>query len=127
MRDAAGATTRCPSRWATCSTRSRSWTRFGTDALRYYCFREVSFGQDGGVSTGGFGERYESELANELGNLASRTTSMIERYRDGAVPEVERRPALVADFEGLRGEVAELLDRAELTQALERTGSACGG
>ena len=39
---------------------------FGTDALRYYCFREVSFGQDGGVSTATFGERYETELANEL-------------------------------------------------------------
>ena len=50
---------------------------FGTDALRYYCFREVSFGQDGGVSTTTFGERYETELANEYGNLASRTLAMI--------------------------------------------------
>src|SRR5215213_10280607 len=61
---------------------------FGTDALRYYCFREVSFGQDGGVSTITFGERYETELANEFGNLASRTLSMIARYRDGAIPDV---------------------------------------
>ena len=65
---------------------------FGTDALRYYCFREVSFGQDGGVSTATFGDRYESELANEYGNLASRTLAMTRRYRDGVVPDVGRRP-----------------------------------
>src|SRR6201990_3036156 len=63
--------------------------RFGTDALRYYCFREVSFGQDGGVSTATFGDRYEAELANELGNLARRTLAMIARYRDGVVPAVD--------------------------------------
>ena len=94
--------------------------QFGTDALRYYCFREVSFGQDGGVSTITFGERYETELANEYGNLASRTLSMIDRYRDGVVPEVDVDPVLATDFEGLREEVEGLLDRAEITQALER-------
>ena len=46
--------------------------RFGTDALRFYLLREVPFGQDGSVSTASFELRYESELANELGNLASR-------------------------------------------------------
>src|SRR3954449_2021355 len=94
--------------------------QFGTDALRYYCFREVSFGQDGGVSTITFGERYETELANEFGNLASRTLSMIDRYRDGVVPDVDVDPALSADFDGLREEVSDLLDRAEITQALDR-------
>ena len=68
--------------------------RFGTDALRYYCFREVSFGQDGGVSTVTFGERYETELANELGNLANRTLNMLDRYRDGTVPAVDVDPEL---------------------------------
>ena len=63
--------------------------QFGTDALRYYCFREVSFGLDGSVSTTTFGERYTAELANEYGNLASRTLNMIGRYCDGAVPTVE--------------------------------------
>src|SRR6266487_5906683 len=63
--------------------------KFGTDALRYYCFREVSFGQDGSVSTEGFEARYNTELANDYGNLASRTTAMIDRYRDGHVPKVE--------------------------------------
>jgi methionyl-tRNA synthetase len=93
---------------------------FGTDALRYYCFREVSFGQDGGVSTITFGERYETELANELGNLASRTIAMISRYRGGTVPAVEVDPALSADFDGLADEVKGLLDQAEITQALDR-------
>jgi len=93
---------------------------FGTDALRYYCFREVSFGQDGAVSTAGFESRYETELANDYGNLASRTIAMIARYRDGVTPDAEVDPALAADFEGLDGDVVELLDRAEITQALER-------
>ena len=94
--------------------------RFGTDALRYYCFREVSFGQDGGVSTITFGERYESELANELGNLASRTLAMIARYREGTVPQVDVDPELTQDFAGLDEEVSALLDKAEITQALDR-------
>jgi methionyl-tRNA synthetase len=92
---------------------------FGTDALRYYCFREVSFGQDGSVGTATFGERYESELANEYGNLASRSLAMIVRYRDGVVPEGPVDDALSNDFDGLREEVSALLDRAEITQALE--------
>src|SRR5919201_904100 len=86
--------------------------RFGTDALRYYCFREVSFGQDGGVSTITFGERYETELANELGNLAGRTTNMVSRYRESTVPAVAVDPALNQDFDGLREEVSGLLDNA---------------
>jgi methionyl-tRNA synthetase len=94
--------------------------RFGTDSLRYYCFREVSFGQDGNVSTDTFAERYETELANEFGNLASRTLAMIDRYRGAVVPDVDVEPALAADFDGLAEEVCELLDRAEVTQALDR-------
>jgi methionyl-tRNA synthetase len=93
--------------------------RFGTDALRYYCLREVSFGQDGSVSTAGFEARYESELANEYGNLASRTLAMLARYRDGRVPDAATDLALAADVDGLAAEVAALLDRAELSQALD--------
>jgi methionyl-tRNA synthetase len=94
--------------------------RFGTDALRYYCFREVSFGQDGSVSTVTFGERYETELANELGNLANRTLNMLSRYRASTVPAVDVDPALKQDFDGLADEVSDLLDQVEITQALER-------
>ncbi|MDX6665898.1 MAG: methionyl-tRNA synthetase [Solirubrobacteraceae bacterium] len=93
--------------------------RFGTDALRFYCFRDVSFGQDGSVSTEQFEQRYETELANGLGNLASRTTNMVAQYRDGVVPDVELDPVLVAAFAGVADDVAALLDRCEITQALE--------
>ena len=92
---------------------------FGADALRFYCAREVSFGQDGPVSEATFATRYETELANELGNLASRTLSMIGRYREGRIPDGELDEDLAGDFEGLDGSVCALLDRAELTQALE--------
>jgi methionyl-tRNA synthetase len=93
--------------------------RFGTDALRYYCLRDVTFGQDGSVSTAAFESRYETELANELGNLASRTIAMIGRYREGAVPAGPPDPVLEGDFEGLSERVEALVDRAELTPALE--------
>jgi methionyl-tRNA synthetase len=92
---------------------------FGADALRYYLYREVSFGLDGPVSEAGFAARYESELANEYGNLASRTVAMVERYRDGRLPEAELDPALGRDFEGLTERVCELMDGVRLTTALE--------
>ncbi|MFI5003953.1 MAG: methionine--tRNA ligase [Solirubrobacterales bacterium] len=93
--------------------------RFGADALRFYLLRDVSFGQDGSVSTSAFEQRYESELANEYGNLASRTLAMVRRYRDGVLPAAPIDPELAGDFEGLAEEVCALLDRAELTQALD--------
>jgi methionyl-tRNA synthetase len=67
--------------------------RYGADPFRFYCLREVSFGQDGMVSEEGFKARYNSELANELGNLVSRTVSMIGKYRGGAVPAPPPRVA----------------------------------
>jgi len=96
--------------------------RFGADPLRFYCFREVSFGQDGSVSVAGFETRYETELANDFGNLANRTLAMVERYRDGVVPEADPDPELAGGDAGLSGtaeQVRALLDRAELTEALE--------
>ncbi|MGI8902990.1 MAG: methionine--tRNA ligase [Solirubrobacteraceae bacterium] len=93
--------------------------KYGTDALRYYCLRDVSFGYDGNVSPASFESRYESELANEYGNLASRTIAMILRYRGGTIPAVATDPALAGDFEGLAQQVAALLDRFEPSQALE--------
>ncbi len=93
--------------------------RFGADALRFYLLREVQFGQDGSVSTAAFEQRYESELANELGNLASRTIAMLVRYRDGSVPAGALDPLLAEDFAGLPERVSDCLDRAELTGALD--------
>jgi methionyl-tRNA synthetase len=93
--------------------------RFGADALRYYLFREVSFGQDGSVSAAGFESRYETELANEYGNLASRTLAMIDRYRDGQVPAGQPDPELSPAFEGAVDRVSQRLENAELSHALE--------
>jgi len=58
----------------------------GVDALRYFMLREMVFGQDGNFSREALVERYNSDLANGLGNLASRTLAMIERYFGGVVP-----------------------------------------
>ena len=63
--------------------------------------------------------RYEAELANEYGNLASRTIAMLQRYRDGEVPTVATDAALAAEFDVLPAEVAVVLDRAEPTRALD--------
>ena len=93
--------------------------RFGADALRFYLLRDVPFGQDGSVSTSSFEQRYESELANELGNLASRAIAMVGRYRDGAVVKGEVDPAVLEDFAGLPERVSAHIDRAELTLALD--------
>ena len=93
---------------------------FGTDALRFYLMRDVAFGGDGAVGMEAVKTRYESELANEYGNLASRTIAMVARYRDGLVPDVATDPGLNADLKGLHQEVAALMDRAEPTRALDR-------
>src|SRR5580692_9389781 len=60
----------------------------GNDALRYYLLREVVFGQDGNFSKDALITRYNADLANGLGNLASRTLTMIEKYCDGRIPEM---------------------------------------
>jgi methionyl-tRNA synthetase len=93
--------------------------RFGSDALRFYLMRDVSFGQDGSVSTTAFEQRYESELANEFGNLASRVVAMIHRYRDGIVPQCQLDGELAAGIEATSRQVQDLIDRVELSQALD--------
>ncbi len=93
--------------------------QYGTDALRFYLMRDVAFGSDGAVGMDAVRSRYETELANEYGNLASRTIAMVLRYRDGVVPAVATGRALVPEFDRLSDRVAELLDRAEATQALD--------
>src|SRR5215213_9342369 len=92
---------------------------YGADALRFYVLREVSFGADGEVSPEGFETRYTTELANEYGNLASRTLAMIERYRDGVVPDAAAPAELSAEFEGFAGTISERLDQIEITAALD--------
>ena len=59
----------------------------GIEPLRYYLLREIVFGQDGSFSYDALVTRYNSDLANGLGNLASRTLTMIERYFGGEIPK----------------------------------------
>jgi methionyl-tRNA synthetase len=59
---------------------------FGSDAFRYYFLKAISFGQDGSFSWEDLSARYQSELANGFGNLASRVIAMIHRYFEGALP-----------------------------------------
>ena len=91
--------------------------RFGADALRFYCFREVCFGQDGSVSAAGFETRYETELANDYGNLASRTLAMIDAVprRRGPGRRAGPRAGRGLRRRGRRGSRAPR--RVELTQA----------
>jgi methionyl-tRNA synthetase len=90
---------------------------YGADAVRFWCARQVSFGQDGNVTLDSFQERYDRELANDLGNLLSRTTAMIARYRDGTLARSPGPGAI--DAEALRDALVEHLDRFDITAALE--------
>ena len=74
---------------------------FGVDALRYFVMREMPLGQDASFSDEGMLTRFNSDLANDLGNLVSRTTTMVQRYCDGVVPRppAGARDALEADLE----------------------------
>jgi methionyl-tRNA synthetase len=92
---------------------------YGVDPVRFYLFRAAPFGQDGSISVEGLHERYERELGNDLGNLLSRTTAMISRYRDGRLGVVSGSPDLAADFDRLGPEIAKRLDAYDLTGTLE--------
>ncbi|HSJ65115.1 MAG TPA: methionine--tRNA ligase [Gemmatimonadaceae bacterium] len=75
--------------------------RFGPDAFRYFLLREVPFDADGNFSWERFEERYTAELANALGNLASRATAMVEKYFGGTVPQGARGEVDAADLRDL--------------------------
>ena len=76
--------------------------RFGADAFRYVLLREVPFDSDGNFSWERFEERYTSDLANALGNLASRTITMVEKYCGGVVPNAPRPDVEIPDDEDER-------------------------
>jgi methionyl-tRNA synthetase len=95
----------------------------GMDALRYYLLRETVFGQDGNFSYDGLVQRYNSDLANGLGNLASRTAAMMEKNSGGKIPEAAafqpQDTALAAKAQETIGEVLEQYDKLGFSLALE--------
>jgi methionyl-tRNA synthetase len=100
----------------------------GADALRYFLLREVVFGQDGSFSFDALVQRYNSDLANGLGNLASRTLTMINRYFKGEVPYPSHAVARTADDDAI-AEIARktirdfgaFFDQFQFSRALETT------
>jgi methionyl-tRNA synthetase len=99
----------------------------GSDALRYFLLREVVFGGDGSFSFDALVQRYNSDLANGLGNLASRTLTMITRYFKGEIPYPSlsaQTPADAAIAEAARKVIADfgtLFDQYQFSRALETT------
>jgi methionyl-tRNA synthetase len=95
----------------------------GMDALRYFLLREVVFGQDGNFSYDGLVTRYNADLANGLGNLASRTAALIEKNFAGKIPKPGARQAqdeaLAKEAQNAIGEVLENYDKLSFARALE--------
>src|ERR1700691_2091050 len=97
----------------------------GTDALRYFLLREVVFGSDGSFSFDALVQRYNSDLANGLGNLASRTLTMITRYFKGEIPYPSlsaQTPADAAIADAAKKVIADfgtLFDQYQFSRALE--------
>lgn len=85
---------------------------FGSDAFRYYFMRAIQFGQDGSFSWEDMSARYTAELANGLGNLASRATAMVQRYRDGVLPAPGPATSAEEHLQGLLIEVVAETDAA---------------
>jgi methionyl-tRNA synthetase len=88
-------------------------SRHGADALRYFLLRDVGFANDGNFTWERFDERYVADLADGLGNLASRSLAMIEKYRGGVVPEA-RETALDRAGAAATTAYAEAMDRLDL-------------
>ncbi len=89
------------------------------DVLRYYLSREVTFGQDGNFKMETFVSRYNSDLANDFGNLLNRTVSMLYKYIGGTVPDSETDPEVVSFIKDNETEYFERMDRYDFSQALE--------
>ena len=97
--------------------------RYGVDALKYFLLREYTFGQDGVFTNEVMLKRMNYDLANDLGNLVSRTASMIEKYNGGIVPESHGEDEFDKDLKkiatGAASKVEEQMDKFAFNMALE--------
>jgi methionyl-tRNA synthetase len=94
---------------------------FGSDAYRFYFLSAIAFGQDGSFSWEDLSARYQAELANGFGNLASRTTAMIEKYFEGIVPpppRTRRATRHPEDRGGCRGGADAAMERFRPDEAI---------
>jgi methionyl-tRNA synthetase len=94
--------------------------RHGADALRYFLLREIGFENDGNFTWERFDARYTADLADTLGNLVSRSLSMIHRYRGGTVPAAAPGPELESDARGALAEYERALDAYDLAAGAAR-------
>lgn len=85
---------------------------YGVDALKYFLLREFSFGSDGSFNKEKFMNRLNSDLANDLGNLVSRSIAMIEKYNDGYVPEATEKTEFDEDLINVAVSTAQKVDIA---------------
>ena len=96
--------------------------RYGVDALRYYLLREIAFGSDGIFSNENLINRINSDLANDLGNLVSRTVAMVQKYFGGTIPEAREAGEFDADLKALanstKGDAEAELDKLNFSVAL---------
>lgn len=93
--------------------------RFGPESMRYFLLREAPFGSDFSYSEEKIAQRHNSDLANDLGNLLQRTLSMVQRYRDGIVPQGRPGGALSERFTPLHVIVRERILDLRFREALE--------
>jgi len=96
--------------------------RYSSDAVRYYLIKDVPYGQDSNIGESALVDRYNADLANDLGNLVSRVRALLLRHTDGKLPEAVVTPAeqeIIDQALSLHGTVADLVGQLRFWAALE--------